>query len=47
MWYHIYMTAGKCFYCEEDAVYFDVIMNNDEYIIADVCFNHLKMGLSS
>jgi len=41
------MAAGKCFYCKKDAIYFDVIMDNDEYIVADVCLDHLKMGLSS
>jgi hypothetical protein len=41
------MKSGKCVYCEKDAKYFDVILDNEEYIIADVCDHHLKMGLSS
>jgi hypothetical protein len=47
MWYDIYMKSGKCFYCDKDAAYFDVIMDNNDYLIADVCIDHLKMGLSS
>ena len=47
MWYDGYMKSGKCFYCDNDALYFDVILDNQEYIIADVCGNHLKVGLSS
>lgn len=41
------MKPGQCFYCETDAKYFDVIMDNDDYLVADVCIDHLKMGLSS
>lgn len=41
------MKPGQCFYCENDAAYFDVIMDDEEYIVADVCIDHLKMGLSS
>ena len=41
------MNAGKCFYCDKDASYFDVIMDKNEYLVADVCIDHLKMGLSS
>ena len=41
------MNQSKCFYCDNDASYFDVIMDNEEYLVADVCMDHLKMGLSS
>ena len=47
LWYHRYMNPGQCFYCDNDAAYFDVIMDDEDYLIADVCINHLKMGLSS
>ncbi len=47
LWYDIDMQSGKCFYCDKDAAYFDVIMDDEDYIIADVCIDHLKMGLSS
>ncbi len=47
MWYDVYMKLGKCVYCKEDAKYFDVVLNNDDYIVADVCEDHLEMGLSS
>ena len=47
MWYDICMNPGKCFYCDKEASYFDVIMDDENYMIADVCIDHLKMGLSS
>lgn len=41
------MKKNKCFFCEKDATYYDVVIDNSEYIIADVCFTHLSMGLVS
>lgn len=41
------MNQSKCFYCDKTAAYFDVIMDDEEYLVADVCMDHLKMGLSS
>lgn len=41
------MKSGSCVYCEQDAKYFDIVLNNDDYIVADVCEDHLEMGLSS
>lgn len=41
------MKKSKCFFCEKDATHYDVVVNHKEYIVADVCFNHLSMGLVS
>jgi len=41
------MNQSKCFYCDNNAAYFDVIMDDEEYLVADVCMDHLKLGLSS
>jgi hypothetical protein len=41
------MKSGKCFYCEKDATYFDIVMDNEDYIVADVCMGHVAVGLSS
>ncbi len=47
MWYHIDMKESKCFFCDKAAVYFDIVMKDSEYIVADVCSKHVVMGLSS
>ena len=41
------MKKTKCFFCEEDATHYDVVINNSDYKIADVCFTHLSLGLVS
>lgn len=41
------MKESKCFFCEKTAAYFDIVQTDSKYIIADVCNNHLVMGLSS
>lgn len=41
------MGKLKCFYCVSDATYFDIVQKGSKYIVADVCNNHLVMGLSS
>jgi len=41
------MKKTKCFFCEKDATHYDVVVNYDNYIVADVCLVHLSMGLVS
>ena len=41
------MKNTKCFYCNNDAIYYDVVQNNNDYVIADVCDKHMVVGLSS
>jgi hypothetical protein len=41
------MKKSKCFFCEKDATHFDVVVNNSQYIVADVCLIHLSMALTS
>ena len=47
MWYDISMKSGKCFYCQKDATHFDAVVNNEDYIVADVCMGHVSVELSS
>jgi hypothetical protein len=47
LWYDIGMNKTKCFFCDEDAAYLDVVVNHADYVVADVCNKHLTMGLSS
>jgi hypothetical protein len=39
------MNKSKCFFCDSDATHFDIVVNNEKYIVADVCLDHLSMGL--
>jgi hypothetical protein len=41
------MNKTKCFFCDKEAAYLDVVVNHADYIVADVCEKHLQMGLSS
>jgi hypothetical protein len=41
------MKKSKCFFCQKDATHYDVVVNRDDFIIADVCLDHLSMGLIS
>jgi len=41
------MNKNKCFFCEEEATHFDIVVNHSEFIVADVCLEHLSMGLVS
>jgi len=37
----------NCFYCDKKATHFDIVVNQKDYIVADVCEKHLSLGLSS
>lgn len=37
----------KCFYCEQEAVYEDLVVINDEYQISNVCKKHFSTSLIS
>ncbi len=41
------MKESKCFFCKKPALYYDVVVDNADYIVADVCLDHLSMGLVS
>jgi hypothetical protein len=41
------MEKYKCFFCDEEATHYDVVVDHAKYIVADVCLNHLSMGLVS
>ena len=40
------MKKIKCFFCEDDATHYDVVLNNKDFIVADVCLKHLSISLS-
>ena len=39
-WYNGCMNKTKCFFCDKEAIYYDVVVDNQEYIVADVCAKH-------
>lgn len=41
------MENAKCFFCKKDATHYDIVVNSDKYVVADVCLTHLSMSLSS
>lgn len=41
------MKTSKCFFCEKDATHYDVVVEHEKYIVADVCLNHLSMSLTA
>jgi len=41
------MEKSKCFYCDKIAVFYDVVLNKDEYIISDVCSDHFSVEFVS
>ena len=41
------MNKTKCFFCNQDATHYDVVVDHADYIVTDVCKKHLEMGLSS
>ncbi len=41
------MKISKCFLCDKEAIYYDVVLNNSEYIIADVCQDHFSVEFVS
>jgi hypothetical protein len=41
------MNKTKCFFCDNEAAYLDVVVKHADYLVADVCMKHLDMGLSS
>jgi hypothetical protein len=41
------MSKTKCFFCDEEAMYYDVVIQHEEYIIADVCPKHFTISLVS
>jgi hypothetical protein len=36
-----------CHFCEKEATHFDIVLNQADFIVADVCLDHLSMGLVS
>ena len=41
------MNKTKCFFCDQEATYYDVVVNDDNYIVADVCSNHFSQEFVS
>jgi len=41
------MKKYKCFFCDKDATHYDVVVDHDEFVIADTCLDHLSIGLVS
>lgn len=41
------MKKSKCFFCENDATHYDIVVDHSKYIVADVCLIHLSIGLVS
>jgi hypothetical protein len=41
------VKSGDCFFCNQKATHYDVIVDHSDYVIADVCLDHLSMGLVS
>jgi len=41
------MNKSICFFCEKEATHYDVVVNHSDYVVADVCFNHLSISLSA
>ena len=41
------MEQSKCFFCDKPATHYDVVVKSADYIVADVCLQHLSMGLVS
>jgi hypothetical protein len=41
------MNKYECFFCDKPATHYDVVLNHHEYLVADVCLDHLSMGLVS
>jgi len=41
------MENNKCFFCEKDATHYDVVINSNEYIVADVCLTHMSVSLTA
>lgn len=41
------MNKSKCFFCEKDATHYDIVVSHAKFVVADVCLDHLSMGLIS
>jgi len=41
------MKESRCFFCDKTATHYDVVVDHAEYVVADVCLDHLTMGLVS
>lgn len=41
------MEKVKCFFCKKDATHYDIVVNHEDYIVADVCLFHLSISLSA
>jgi hypothetical protein len=41
------MNKSKCFFCDQEATHYDVVVDHSDYIIADVCFKHYSVALIS
>ena len=39
------MEKYKCFFCDQEATHYDIVVSHAQFIVADVCLNHLSMGL--
>lgn len=37
------MKKSLCFFCDKEAIYFDVVLNDKGYIVADVCSSHVSV----
>lgn len=41
------MKKSQCFFCNKEATHYDVVIEHSDFVIADVCLDHLSMGLIS
>jgi len=41
------MKSGSCFFCNKKATHYDIVVDHSDYVVADVCLDHLSMGLVS
>jgi hypothetical protein len=41
------MKESKCFFCDKPSTHYDVVVDHDDYIVADVCFTHYSVALIS
>ena len=40
-------TDERCFFCDHQAQYDQVVLDSSDYTVSGVCKSHLLMGLSS
>jgi hypothetical protein len=41
------MEKSKCHFCDKEAQYYDVVLKNAEYIVGDVCIDHISVEFVS